>query len=196
MNNIDFLKVAGVWILNFLILLWDLYAVGTTWTEAKHAGGWMKFVVCYVGTIILVFGWSWQIIIVESLASYSFGWLNLFETEGLLYAGYLIVLPAILFSSYALMFDSWARTYREHSFTNLGVAAWNSYATIHNTYNAVRTVPEAIGKVMSLILESNSGRKLALIVFLLLLALAGGTIITGVGIWYFASRDEPLPLRS
>ena len=41
------------------------------------------------------------------------------------------------------MFQSWANAYRNHSVVNMGVGAYNTYANIHNTFNAIDNFPKA-----------------------------------------------------
>ena len=34
-----------VWIINLVVVSWNIYSIGNTWVEARHSGGWIRFVV-------------------------------------------------------------------------------------------------------------------------------------------------------
>ena len=115
--------------------------------------------------------------------------------------GYILLIPFILFAGYAITLDSWVQAYRRGGFLNYGTAAWNTYASIHNTYSAWRNLGGAFTSLGQFL---GSGRKDrsdrdgdgagAIIVVLLLVALAlfGGILTTAVIIRRVAATD-PLP---
>ena len=49
---------ALVWAINFGISVWNAYAVGKVWVEARHAGGWRRFM-CWMGAVMSASGFSW-----------------------------------------------------------------------------------------------------------------------------------------
>lgn len=51
------------------------------------------------------------------------------------------MVPQVLFTGIFITIDSWARAYRERTLLNVGSAAYNTYAQIHNTYHAIEGMP-------------------------------------------------------
>ena len=49
---------ALVWVLNFGISVWNAYAVGKVWVEARLAGGWHRFM-CWMGAVMSACGFTW-----------------------------------------------------------------------------------------------------------------------------------------
>jgi hypothetical protein len=89
-----------------------------------------------------------------------------------------------------IMLDSWARAYRTHKLSDIGVAAWNTYAQIHNTYHAISDFGEAFGSVVDALKgkgsdsdssDSNGGGVGVVLVFVVvILALLSGVITTAL----------------
>lgn len=191
--------IVGVWFLNVGISFWNAYAVGNAWVEAKHAGGWRRFVT-WMGAIMAASGFTWCSLILFGLLANAVGWLNDYSFEVLLNAGYVLIIPPVLFAGYAIMLDSWQRAYRERTLANGGVAAWNTFANIHNTYNAVEGFGDAFGKVFDAFFggkNKKDGDSLQgmLVLFLLAIAIGFGTMLTYAIINRYAGRDEALPMK-
>lgn len=189
--------IVFVWCLNLGISIWNVYVVGSAWVEAKHAGGWHRFM-AWMGAIMADVGFTWCSILLFGFGAYQLNYLNEYWLEVLFSAGYVVLIPVALFSGYAITFNSWQIAYRERSLSNVGVTAWNTYASFHNTYNAMDSFGEALGKV----LEAFAGGKnkkdgqAILVLLILIFSIGLGTLITWVTINRLAGRDEPLPLRS
>ena len=187
-------------ILNFSISWWNAVVTGKTWLEAQLSGGYMKFM-SWMGAIMSAAGFTWCYLLVLGMIAGALGWLEAGALEAFLYLGYLIIIPFILFAGYGITFDSWARTYRQRTLVNVGVSSYNTFASAYNTYNAIRSVPEAFGKVFDFFL-GGKGRKSkdqaqALLVILLLVVALGGGIMTTWGIVNrYKAADEPLPIRT
>jgi len=128
---------ALVWVLNFAISVWNAYAVGKVWIEARIAGGWHRFM-CWIGAVMSACGFTWCYLSFLALTAHHFQWLTEEQVRAGLNLGYVLLLPFILFGGYALTLDSWAQAFRRGGFLNYGAAAWNTYATIHNTYAGER----------------------------------------------------------
>lgn len=183
-------------LLNFVISTWNAFAVGNAWVETKHNGGWPRFMV-WMGATMSALGFTWCYLILLVIAAMAFGYLDETAAEAGLYLGYLIVIPGILFSGFMIMIDSWARAYRQKTIANVGVAGYNTFANIYNTYNAVRTIPEALDVVLDFFKSSSKNKdsqSAALVLLLVLLALFGGIITTWVIVAKVAANDEPLPI--
>jgi hypothetical protein len=173
-----------VWLLNFGISIWNAYAVGLAWVETKHAGGWPRFM-AWMGAIMSASGFSWCYLIILAFAAHGLGWLTLDDVSLMLQVGYILLIPGILFSGMMIMLDSWARAYRTRKITDIGIAAWNTYAQIHNTYHAIRDFDKAFGSVVDSLRSKGTDRKgggaaLVVVFVLVILALLSGVITTAV----------------
>jgi len=185
-----------VWLLNLGISFWNAYASGLAWVEAKHQGGWPR-VMAWSGAIMSACGFSWCYLLILACAAYGLEWITYDHVQIALSIGYILIIPAILASGMTIMLDSWARVYRVRMVRNIGSAAWNTYAQIHNTFGAVTTLDNAFGMVMSSFDSEdsdskNSNSSLIVVFILVILALLSGYFTTAAIINRVAGND-PLP---
>jgi len=186
-----------VLVLNLGISFWNAYAVGTTWVEAKHAGGYRRFIT-WCGAIMTDIGFTWCILVILGLVANQVGWLNDDSTNLLFNMGYVFIVPFLLFAGFAITFDSWARAYRteQHRAAHLGVAGWNTFASVYNTYNAVNTFGDALGKIfdeLGKMSKNKDSAQLVLVLIIFIFSVGLGTLITYWLINHYAARDEPMP---
>lgn len=118
-----------IWCLNLGISIWNAYVTGKVWVEAKHAGGVHRFM-AWMGYLMASVGFSWDILVLVGILLHSLGKITPDQATLLFQAGYVLLVPGFLFSGFAIMFQSWANAYRNHSVVNMGVAAYNTYANI------------------------------------------------------------------
>src|SRR5262245_62318325 len=176
---------ALVWVLNFAISVWNAYAVGKVWVEARHAGGWHRFM-CWMGAVMSACGFTWCYLVFLALTAHYFEWLSDDDVRMALNLGYILLMPFMLFAGYAITLDSWAQAYRHGGFLNYGMAAWNTYASIHNTYSAWRNLGGAFGSLGEFIRsrrsrdDSDGPSPVILVILLVALALVGGILTTMV----------------
>jgi hypothetical protein len=191
---------ALVWVLNFGISVWNAYAVGKVWVEARHAGGWHRFM-CWMGAVMSACGFTWCYLSFLALTANYFGWITEAQAMAALNLGYVLLLPFILFAGYAITLDSWAQAYRRGGFLNYGAAAWNTYASIHNTYSAWRNLGGAFTSLGEFFGGRRKGSRdrngdgpgpIIIVILLVALALLAGVITTAV-IIRRAAATEPLP---
>lgn len=187
-----------IWLTNFGISIWNAYAVGLAWVETKHNGGWPRFM-AWMGAIQSACGFSWCYLIALSFVAHGLGWLEIEDIALALKLGYVLVIPGILFSGTGIMLDSWARAYRQRRLRDIGTAAWNTFAQLHNTFNAIKDYDDAFGSVVdSFSKNSKSDSKgvgLLLVLALVLLAILSGIITTSVIINRVAG-SQPLRPKS
>jgi hypothetical protein len=196
---VGYVLFALVWVLNFGIAVWNAYAVGKVWVEARHEGGWHRFM-CWMGAVMSASGFTWCYLSFLALTANYFGWLTEGQTMVALNLGYILLIPFILFSGYAITLDSWGQAYRNGGFLNYGAAAWNTYASIHNTYSAWRNMGGAFASLGDFFQSRRSSRDnggngpspVILVILLVALALLAGVITTAVIIRRVAASD-PLP---
>ena len=194
----DFLLFGLVWLLNFGISIWNAYAVGKAWTEAKAVGGWPR-VMCWAGAVMSASGFTWCYLILLALGASRFEFISQEQLGVALNLGYILLIPGILLSGLVITLDSWARAFRQGGFLNYGVAIYNTYAQIHNTYSAITNFGTALGNVRSYF---GGGRSSSddrdntpgwlVVVLLVAVALAAGILTTTFIIWKTAA-STPLP---
>jgi hypothetical protein len=182
-----------IWCLNLGISIWNAYATGKVWVEAKHAGGVHRFM-AWMGYIMASLGFSWDILVLVATLLQSLGTITPDQATFLFQTGYVLLVPGFLFSGYAIMFQSWANAYRNHSVVNMGVAAYNTYASIHNTFNAIDNFPKAFGSVFKSF-SGGSGKSKAngLIIFVAVLCVLSGFIIAALIVHRVAASDTEVP---
>lgn len=189
---------ALVWVLNFAISVWNAYAVGKVWVEARVAGGWHR-VTCWAGAVMAASGFTWCYLCFLALLAHHFEWLSEDQVRAALNLGYILLLPFVLFGGYAITLDSWGQAFRRGGFRAYGAAAWNTYATIHNTYSAWRNVGGAFSSLRSFVGDrrgkrdrDGDGGGVVVVILLVVFALLAGVLTTATIIRRVAGT-EPLP---
>jgi hypothetical protein len=187
--------VVLMWVLNLGISIWNSYAVGRAWVEARHAGGWPRFM-AWMGAIMAASGFTWCYLLLLALAAYWLQFLTVGQVEVMISLGYIVLVPGILFSGLMITVDSWARAYRQRTLASFGTAAYNTFAQVYNTYNAVNGMGVAFRRVAGFFGGSRSrdrdGGAALLVVLLVLLALFGGVLTAAAIIHRVAGSGEPL----
>jgi hypothetical protein len=110
-------------------------------------------------------------------------WIQIFSA-----LSYVILVPGFLMSGLVIMLDSWAQAYRQRTFLSGGMAVWNTYAMIHNTYSAIRGFGPALNIVEGAFdklwdrgdsdSDNKNGMLLLLVIAVVLFCLLGGVITT------------------
>lgn len=172
-----------VWMLNFGISIWNAYAVGLAWVETKHCGGWPRFM-AWMGAVMSACGFSWCYLIILCAAAQGLHWLTADDVALALEIGYVLLIPGILSSGLMITLDSWARAYRSRRISDIGIAAWNTYAQIHNTYHAIKDLDQAFGSIVDSLRDrggkKDGGASLIVVFVLVLVALLSGVLTTAV----------------
>lgn len=200
----ELLLIGFIWVLNLAISFWNAYACGKVWAETKAAGGWNRFMT-WMGAIMSASGFTWCILIVVMLSLAQFDVLTPYWTKIGLEMGYLIIIPGILFSGLMITVDSWATAYRNGRVLDYGVAAYNTYAQVHNTMSAISTFGDALGDVIGAFSggggkksssssskdDDASGMMALLVLGLVLLCACAGILLTTI-IIKKVSASQPL----
>lgn len=208
MKDIPWLMLIVIWFVNFGISWWNAYACGKTWVETKHIGGWQRFM-NWMGAIMSASGFTWCYLIILLFGAFYAQPLfikpdhPMILTEKALLAGfslgYLIIIPGILFSGLMIWLDSLVQAWRRRDLPSMGVAAWNTYAQIHNTYSAYQGMGGALDSVKDFFDGGDDddvkGKAMILILILVVVAILGG-IFTTWGIISHYAGSEPLPSSS
>ncbi|OGY28008.1 MAG: hypothetical protein A2864_00150 [Candidatus Woykebacteria bacterium RIFCSPHIGHO2_01_FULL_39_12] len=186
------LLLFGALILNFGISWFNAWSVGRAWVESKTVGGWLRFMV-WCGAIMSAAGFTWCYTLILAMIAGALGWLTEEYVEGLVYLGYLLVIFPVLGSGIAIWADSVARAWRQRNILNAGLAGWNTFAMIYNSYNAISAVPDAIAKLVEIFFKGRSSSKeiaMAFLVILLAIVALGGGIITTTMIIRATARSQ------
>jgi len=197
-TDVGHVLFALVWVLNFGISVWNAYAVGKVWVEARHENGWHRFL-CWMGAVMSASGFTWCYLSFLVLTASYFQWITEQQAMMCLNLGYVLLVPFILFAGYAITLDSWVQAYRRGGFLNYGMAAWNTYASIHNTYSAWQNLGGAFTSLGNFFKGERKGGRdnggagaIVVVILLVALALLAGVITTAVIIRRVAATD-PLP---
>ena len=166
---------------NFGISWLNCWFVGRTWAESKAAGGWARVVV-WSAAVMGTCGFAWcNLLVVGFLLSDHVGIipakyiLHDKQLELLWNMGYAIIILPILGSGLAIWADSIKQAYKERDGLSIGVAAYNTFAMAHNTYEAAKFLPtvfEKIGKS----LEDSDNKAVLITIYAGLAVSLGGAI--------------------
>lgn len=201
----DLLLIGFIWVLNFAISWWNGYVCGKTWAETKAQGGWRRFVT-WVAAAMSALGFTWCYMLVLTLTAYHFQFLTAAQAGIALELGYLVLAPAIVFACWMITIDSWATAYRNGGVLNYGVAAYNTYATYHNTMSMIGSYGQAFEHVLGAFTGGKKGSSsssndddakamgLLLIVGIVVLALVAGIVTTTLIIKKVAASSQLLTL--
>lgn len=177
----EILIVFALLIINTLISAWNAWAVGRSWADAKAIGGWTR-VVLYAALIMSGCGFTWVYLVVFAFFGMAFGFLETDAVQAMLQLGYVVLILPILGSGLAIWIDSVTTAYRRRDVASVGVAAWNTFAQAHNTYEAARSLPEILKGLGGFFKGGGDGKAKGqiMIVLLMILALSLGFITTYV----------------
>jgi hypothetical protein len=79
----------------------------------------------------------------------------------------------------------------------MGVAAWNTYANIHNTFSAIDNFPKALASVFkSFTHGSGKSKATGLILFVAVLCALSGFIVAALIVHRVAASDTQVPARA
>jgi hypothetical protein len=204
-NPMSTLLIFGLWILNLVISYFNARTVGLAWAETKMIGGWQRFMT-WMGAIMAASGFTYCYVTVLLIGAYFIQGFFLKpgqhliitpkDIEGGFSLAYLFVIPGVLFSGLMIWIDSLAQAWRNRDLPSMGIAGWNTFAQIHNMYEAFEGIPGAFKSVGDLFSkdddDDNAGA--IIVIFLVVLAFAAG-ILTTWGIIKHYAGSRPMPAR-
>ena len=173
-----------LYLANLAISWFNAYSVGRSWADSKAVGGWVRFMT-WCGAVMSACGFTWCYLIVLAMIAGAAGWLPPQYVKEMLELGYIVIIGPILGSGIAICLDSITTAYRERSVNSIGIATWNTFAQVHNTYEAARTLPGVFGDLKENLDFGEDGgdseSKLVLLVMVLVLgALSAGPLTTAI----------------
>lgn len=192
-------------VLNFAISWFNAWGCGKTWAETKSAGGWAHFM-NWMGAVMSASGFTWCylviLVLVGSLIPVSDE--NARQTvyaispemlQATFELGYVVIIVPILGSGLAITINSWAHFYRTRTWGGGAIAGYNSFAQIHNMYQAASALPDIFRHLGSFFGKGDSKNKAPLMVVLLVVAAAFGGILTTRAIIMSTARRNVERLR-
>ena len=196
------LLLAGLLLLNFGISWFNAYSVGRSWSDSKAIGGFPRFIT-WCGAIMSASGFTWVYVTVLAIAAGAFHWLPPKYVTATMELGYVVIILPILGSGLAITIDSWTTAYRERTIASGGVAAWNTFAQVYNTYEAVSALPGILDDLKNTFSsadddDDSSGSAVFLVILLVIMALVGGILTTTMIIRSTAAKytlRQPRPVR-
>jgi hypothetical protein len=187
-----------VWLINVGISWWNARVAGLDWVESKHLGGWIRFMT-WMGWLMSALGFTWCYIVVLALLAKIGGYIDEQTMDATISLGYLLLLPGALISGLFIWIDSLILAWRKRYLPSIGIAAWNTFAQVHNTYAAIRGVGGAAKSVGSLFRDTDPDdiRRAAIVtaVLIVVTTFAGGFITTEIIRRHYAA-SRPLPTRA
>lgn len=171
-------------ILNFVISWFNAWAVGKSWPETKHVGGFAHFL-NWMGAVMSACGFTSVYVVLAALGIQYFHWLPDKYVSGILSLGYLIIIIPVLGSGLALTVNSWMHFWRNKNLGSGAVAGWNTFAQIKNTIDAMSAIPQALSGVFDMFKsdtdrdeEAPAALLVMLAIIVVVVAVAGGILTT------------------
>ncbi|RYD61890.1 MAG: hypothetical protein EOP83_15965 [Verrucomicrobiaceae bacterium] len=146
-TSLQIILVLGILALNIFISYFNARSVGQVWDE-RNAHGTFMWALIWSGFIQAVLGFSMPIIGVLLGGLYLLGKLSPKAVEAGLSLWYLTAIIPLLGTGMIITIHSWIETYRDRSWTNIGITAYNTYAMASNVYSAATNIGPMFGKVM------------------------------------------------
>lgn len=171
-------------ILNFIISVVNAYGAGTSWRQTRSSGG-FPHLLNWCAAIMSACGFTWCYSILLAGGAYGLGFMTAVQIVLALKLGYVVIIPAVIGTGLVITINSWVEFYRRRDFASGAEAAWNTYAQISNTVNAVTFFPEALGDLSAFFggksksdSSDSSSRAAILVIGLVVLSLLAGTLTT------------------
>jgi len=185
-------------IANLGISWWNARVTGLDWVESTLIGGYVRFM-CWMGWLMSGLGFTWCYVLILAVFAHGSGYIDTSQMDAAISLGYLVVLPGILVSGLFIWIDSVVEAWRRRDLPSIGIAAWNTFAQIHNVYSAVNGVGPAMKSVGGLFsgVDEDEAKLGAIIIVVLIVvtALAGGFVTTELIRRHYAA-SVPLPQRA
>lgn len=173
---------------NCVISFFNARSVGRIWVDSKVIGGWTRLL-AWCGAIQSGIGFSSVFLFLFSFLAYKLQYLSPQAMEAVFSLWYLLIIIPLIGTGLMITIESWIAAFRERSFMNMGIAAYNTFAQVKNTYDAVSGIPEAIKGVSNFASgwgDDDDNPFYKIIIPLVLIALFSGFVLTYVIVQKYA----------
>lgn len=179
MGVLAFMSFSFWWIINFCISWHNANVVGRSWADAMASQNtWLKMGV-WSGFVMAACGFTWCFLTPLAMLLGAVGLLSQAYVVGAMKLGYIVIILPIIGSGLVIWLDSVTTAWRQRDIGSVGVAAWNTYAQVHNTYSAAVNLGDFVGDVGKLFTGGDSDNKaLVLMVMAVVVALGAGLLLT------------------
>lgn len=184
------MAIALVLALNFGISWLNCWSVGGIWRDSKALGGWIRLV-AWCAAIQSAIGFSSVIGFAAGYVLHATGHLSPAAANAAMSLWYLTVIIPAIGTGLVITIQSWIVAFRTKRILDMGVAAYNTYATFRNIADAASGIGDAfsvVGDLFKSDSDDNGGAVVMLVIALVAFALAGGVVLTAVLIRKYSRR--------
>lgn len=174
--------------LNTVVGIVDMFSAGHAWVDAKHEGGFLRFLAWCV-YIMSGLAFSSVLLVAEIYILILTGKVSDEFLTSIMYAWYLLVIVPVLGTGLVITLVSVQQAFRSRRLGDILVAGYNTYAMVHNTLSAVNTVPKAFGSLFKNLKGKDAAYLIAFLV-LTLLPLILGFGISWIGVQRIAGHED------
>lgn len=189
----ELLLIVGLLVLNAGISWWNAKVCGQAWAETKALGGFMRLVV-WSGAIQSAIGFSMvYVFVIGGLGAWT-GYIPAKAFVAMTQLWYIAVIVPALGTGIIITVHSWIVAYRERDLTSMGMAAWNTFSTGYNIYNASSGIGDAVSKLGDFFGSEEDDALKRLVIMVVVFALLAGVLTTATLIKKYEGT-LPLPER-
>ncbi len=173
-----------IMVANVAISFFNARSAGQVWAESRALGGWIRLL-AWCAAIQSAIGFTMVYLIVVGYVALSAGYLSSQLFNSLMSLVYLMIIVPAIGTGLIITIQSWIAAFREKSLMNIGVAGWNTFATVYNTYNAVQSFGPALDSVTESLgglfdSDSDSDSQAYRVILLAAIVLLAGVMTTTV----------------
>lgn len=181
-------------LVNGAISFWNAKEAGKVWAEAQSLGGWIQ-TVTWCTVIQSALGFSYIYVYFLSTLAYKIHVLS-YSTISIVYdLSFLVIILPLVGTGFIMTIESWIQAKREPSLLSLGIAGWNTFASVYNAYHVIQDFGPAFNNVKNFFgdfsVDSDDDDKFNIIV-IVAVALLAGVITTMVIVQRYAGT-LPIP---
>jgi hypothetical protein len=155
--------VGAVAVLNVVFGWLNCRYVGNNWDVTKAVGGFWRLEV-WAGAVMSAVGFSWVGMLLSGQLLMALDKMTMETYESLMDLGLFALALPLLFSTWTITAGSWVRVRRERSAVGMGLTAWNTGASLWNTFVIFRHFGSGLKVFGKAVSGNNQGRMLLLVV--------------------------------
>lgn len=169
-------------LLNFGISWFNAWSVGRAWSDSKVVAGWPRLVT-WCGAVMAAVGFSWCCLTIAALGLGAVGYLPVKWVQATMELGYVVIVFPMLGSGLGIWIHSLLVAWRNRDVLSVGIAAWNTYTQVHNTYQSATLLPSVFDNLTNVFSwdtdEDGVSSKFATVsIALVVFALLSGILLT------------------